>query len=45
MEIEKRTVNYVAVPPEKAYKMLNTGALVIICTFDEKGIPNLAPIA
>ena len=45
MEIVRRTVKYVAVSSEKAYKLLNSGALVIVGTLDQRGIPNLAPVA
>jgi flavin reductase (DIM6/NTAB) family NADH-FMN oxidoreductase RutF len=36
---------YKQIPTNKAYKLLNTGALVLVATTNESGTPNLAPIA
>lgn len=33
------------VPPDKAYRLLNTGAVILVCTRDGRGVPNLAPLA
>jgi flavin reductase (DIM6/NTAB) family NADH-FMN oxidoreductase RutF len=37
--------NYKPVPLEKAYKLLNTGAIIVIGTENTSKIPNLTPIA
>ena len=36
---------YKSVPLEKAYKLLNTGAIIIVGSKDKGGSPNLTPIA
>jgi flavin reductase (DIM6/NTAB) family NADH-FMN oxidoreductase RutF len=36
---------YISIANEKAYKLLNTGALVLVCTVSANGQYNIAPIA
>ncbi len=33
------------VPLDKAYRLLNTGAVILVCTRDSQGAANLAPLA
>lgn len=33
------------VPTDKAYRLLNTGAVILVCTRDGSGVPNHAPLA
>ncbi|HEY9124940.1 MAG TPA: flavin reductase family protein [Bacteroidales bacterium] len=37
--------NFQAVKNEKAYQLLNSGGLIIVCTVSSEGIYNMAPIA
>ncbi len=36
---------YIPIPRDKAYRLLNTGSLIVISSLDENNNPNLAPIA
>ena len=40
-----KILKYKTVNPAKAYRLLNTGALILVSTKDERGVPNLAPVA
>lgn len=36
---------YIPIPPDKAYRFLNTGCLIIVSSLDQNNQPNLTPIA